>query len=151
MASAVQLDAKISSLLLQTIFFKNSPLHDCAVIINREGKIVAAKAVLPLTPEDELNQAKHLGTRHRAAMGISEETDAVALVVSEETGAISIACGGKLERNFTGPKLEKRLNELLSRKQKISLPGKNSAPQTKEIPGPVQGDLFEKDSMEEKQ
>jgi len=107
-SNAVQLDAKINSLLLQSLFYPNSPLHDGAVII-QEGKIVAAHAILPLT--QEMNY-RHIGTRHRAALGITEETDAVALVVSEETGAISYAYRGKLTQDVT----ETRLMDFLKRK-----------------------------------
>ena len=106
--NAVQLDAKINSLLLRSIFFPDSPLHDCAVII-QDGKIVAAHAVLPLTQEEFY--LAH-GTRHRAALGITEETDAIALVVSEETGAISYAYKGKMCHNVS----EAKLTEFLKRK-----------------------------------
>ena len=107
-SNAVQLDAKINSLLLQSLFYPNSPLHDGAVII-QDGKIVAAHAILPLTQE-----AFYLasGTRHRAALGITEETDAIALVVSEETGYISYAYKGKLTLNVA----EDKLTDFLRRK-----------------------------------
>ena len=105
--NAVHLDAKINSLLLQSIFYPNSPLHDGAVII-QDGKITAAHAILPLT----LESGRNIGTRHRAALGITEETDAVALVVSEETGMISYAYRGKLSRDVT----ERKLTEFLKRK-----------------------------------
>ena len=113
---STELDCKVDSLLLQTIFFKNSPLHDCAVII-QDDRIVAAKAVLPLTPEDELNPAMKYGTRHRAALGLAEETDAVVVVVSEETGTVSIAYRGELQRGFTSDQLRKRLRELLMERE----------------------------------
>ncbi len=113
--TSVQLDIKVSSLMLQSIFFKNSPLHDCAVII-RGNKIVAARAVLPLTQEDPQNPARRLGTRHRAAVGITEETDAVALIVSEETGTISVARKGRLIRNCSGEELTNLLNAMLLEK-----------------------------------
>jgi diadenylate cyclase len=105
--NAVQLDAKINSLLLQSLFYPDSPLHDGAVII-QDGKIVAAHAILPLTQEEFY--LPH-GTRHRAALGISEETDAIALVVSEETGTISYACKGKLSHDVS----EAELTEFLKR------------------------------------
>lgn len=89
--SAVSLDARVDSLLLQSLFYPNSPLHDCAVVIGKNNRIVAAHAVLPLAEEDYFVNGKRLGTRHRAAVGISQETDAVAVVVSEETGLISLA------------------------------------------------------------
>lgn len=110
--TSVILDAKVNSLLLQTIFFKNSPLHDCAVII-RNDRIVAAHAVLPLMQEDVYNPVRRLGTRHRAAVGITEETDAVALVVSEETGTISIAHKGRIIRGVTSEELSAQLTHLL--------------------------------------
>ena len=106
--NAVQLDAKINSLLLQSLFYPESPLHDGAVII-QDGKIVAAHAILPLTQEEFY--LAH-GTRHRAALGISEETDAIALVVSEETGAVSYAYKGKMSHDVS----EAKLTEFLKRK-----------------------------------
>lgn len=99
--NAVRLDAEINSLLLQSLFYPNSPLHDGAVII-QDGKIVAAHAILPLTQE---TLYRNIGTRHRAALGITEETDAIAVVVSEETGAISYASRGKLTRDVSDVKL----------------------------------------------
>lgn len=110
--TSVILDAKVNALLLQTIFFKNSPLHDCAVII-RNDRIVAAHAVLPLMQEDVYNPVRRLGTRHRAAVGITEETDAVALVVSEETGTISLAHKGRIIRGVTQAELSAQLTHLL--------------------------------------
>ena len=106
--NAVQLDAKVNSLLLQSLFYPNSPLHDGAVII-QNGRIVAAHAILPLTQEPAF---RSLGTRHRAALGISEETDAVVVVVSEETGRISYVHKGKLEANVS----EEKLVDFLRRK-----------------------------------
>ena len=94
--SAVGLDCKISSPLLQSLFYPNSPLHDGGVII-KDSKIVAARAILPLAQDMPVNQV--LGTRHRAGLGITEETDAIAVIVSEETGTISVAYRGKLIRN----------------------------------------------------
>ncbi|MBR2364660.1 MAG: diadenylate cyclase CdaA [Lentisphaeria bacterium] len=94
--SAEALDCKISAPLLQSLFYPNSPLHDGGVII-KDGKIVAAHAILPLAHDMPLNQT--LGTRHRAGLGITEETDAVAVIVSEETGTVSVAYRGKLIRN----------------------------------------------------
>lgn len=110
--SSVGLDAKVNSLLLQTIFFKNSPLHDCAVII-RKNKIVAAHAVLPLMQDEDTNNMRRLGTRHRAAIGITEETDAIVLVVSEESGKISIAHKGRIVRGFSADELASQLKMLL--------------------------------------
>lgn len=114
--TSVRLEAKVDSILLQTIFFKNSPLHDCSVII-RGNRIVAAKAVLPLTPEDLMNPAKNFGTRHRAAIGITEETDAVAVIVSEESGVISAAYKGRLIRGYGGEELASLLHDILRQEE----------------------------------
>jgi len=106
-SSGVGIDAKVSSPLLLNIFFKNSPLHDGAVII-ADGRIVAAKCMLP-TSESELPIT--YGTRHRAAVGVSEASDAAVAVVSEESGAISLAMGGTIRSNLSTYELR---NELLS-------------------------------------
>jgi diadenylate cyclase len=90
--TGVHLDAELDARLLQSIFYPNSPLHDKAVVV-REQRIVAASCTLPLSMGAGTGR---LGTRHRAALGVSEETDAVAIVVSEESGAISIASEGRL-------------------------------------------------------
>jgi len=111
--SAVSLDARVDSLLLQSIFYPNSPLHDCAVVIGKNNRIVAAHAVLPLAEEDFFVNGKRLGTRHRAAVGISQETDAVAVVVSEETGLISIAKKGRLIRSLKPEELRFQLSMIL--------------------------------------
>ena len=92
--SGVQMNSKISSPILKSIFYKNSPLHDGAIIV-RNNTIVAARCVLPVTNNDNFPQ--HLGMRHRAACGISEESDAIAIIVSEETGHISVAQDGRLK------------------------------------------------------
>lgn len=106
------LDADPSPELLKNIFFKNSPLHDGALIM-RAGKIYAAGCVLPLSGSQTLS--RDLGTRHRAAVGMSESADSVLVVVSEETGAISVAIGGMLKRHLSPEVLRKVLeNELLS-------------------------------------
>lgn len=104
------IDADVSSTLISSIFFPNSPLHDGAIII-RDGKIVAAGCILPLVQNDGLNN--NLGTRHRAAIGISEASDAVVIVVSEETGTISIAENGVLDRNFNTVTLFAELSKRL--------------------------------------
>ena len=96
------LDANISRQLVINIFEPNTPLHDGAVII-RGDRVLAAGCFLPLTENDELSQ--EVGTRHRAALGVSEKSDSVALVVSEETGSISIAENGKLYRNISDESL----------------------------------------------
>ena len=109
-STATIIDAETSVALFGNIFFNKAPLHDGASII-RDGKLFAAGCILPLTANKNVDI--NLGTRHRAALGISEQSDAVVLVVSEETGVISIAVEGQLERDFTRDKLIKRLNELL--------------------------------------
>ena len=103
-------DAETSVALFGNIFFNKAPLHDGAGII-RDGKLFAAGCILPLTGNKNVDI--NLGTRHRAALGISEQSDAVVLVVSEETGVISLAVEGQLERDLTRDKLIKRLNVLL--------------------------------------
>jgi len=105
-----RLNAKISSSLLRTIFFKNSPLHDGAVII-RGNRIAAAGCILPLT-QKEID--KSLGLRHRAAVGITENTDAVCIIVSEESGTISMAIAGEIIRHLTKEKLITLLEENIS-------------------------------------
>lgn len=97
-------DAEISAQLLGNIFYEGAPLHDGAVII-RGDRVRAAGCVLPLTADKELN--KNLGTRHRAGIGITENSDALTLIVSEETGVISVASGGKLERFLDSKAVEK--------------------------------------------
>ena len=102
-----KLNAKISSLLIRTIFFKNSPLHDGAIIING-NKISAAGCILPLT-KTELDKA--LGLRHRAAVGITENTDAICIVVSEERGSISFTKKGEIKRRISKEALASLLEE----------------------------------------
>ena len=109
--SGVQVDAKVTKELIITIFSNKAPLHDGAVII-QNGRIVAAGCLLPLT--QETNISKSLGTRHRAAVGLGEDTDAICVVVSEETGAISVSVGGKLMRNLTEETLPKLLKDIFS-------------------------------------
>lgn len=110
--SGTILDAKISSELLRNIFYDKSPLHDGAVII-KDGRITAAGCMLPLSSNGNLS--RDLGMRHRAALGISEQTDAVVAIVSEETGAISLAVDGMLKRHLSQDTFETLLrNELLS-------------------------------------
>jgi len=104
--SGIVLDSNLSSELLLSIFAPNTPLHDGAVII-RESKIMAAACFLPLTENANLNKA--LGTRHRAGLGISEVSDSIAIIVSEETGSISIARNGILKMNFSVDILRKQL------------------------------------------
>jgi len=106
------LDAEVSSSLLENIFFPNTPLHDGAVIV-RGTRIHTAGCFLPLTSNSNLS--RELGTRHRAALGVSEASDAVVVVVSEETGKISIAINGSLTRNLTPQTLKTALSKALSR------------------------------------
>ncbi len=108
-------DAVTSSFLIGNIFFHNAPLHDGAVII-REGRVHSAGCFLPLSDNSEI--IKELGTRHRAAIGMSENSDAVVLVVSEENGIISVAVDGQLKRNFNQKTLEEYLVKLLVREEK---------------------------------
>lgn len=97
------LDANITANLLENLFVVNTPLHDGATIIRR-NKILAAGCVLPLTNDNNIN--KKLGTRHRAAIGLSENSDALVIVISEETGTISLAINGRLTRNYDREKLK---------------------------------------------
>ncbi len=105
--TGVKLDAAVSTELLNSIFFPNSPLHDGAVII-REDRVVCASCTLPLSDRMDFH-----GTRHRAALGITERTDAVSVVVSEETGQISVAANGRMISNLDGPRLRGILRSLL--------------------------------------
>lgn len=107
--TGIELDSTISSQLLVNIFEHNTPLHDGAVII-RGNRIVSATCYLPLS--DNMGLSKELGTRHRAGVGISEVTDSLTIIVSEETGRISVAVGGKLLRNIDGDLLRKKLTEM---------------------------------------
>ena len=107
--SGTYLDAEISAELVENIFEPNTPLHDGAVVI-KDGRIVAAACILQLTQDTTLS--RELGTRHRAAIGISETTDAVALIVSEETGIVSTARDGKLSRHLDKKALKVLLTEL---------------------------------------
>ncbi len=105
----ISLDAEVSSQLLVSIFYHNSPLHDGAIII-RDGRVLAASVVLPLT--DQLLGPQQFGTRHRAALGISEHSDAVAVVVSEERSVISVATNGRLVSNIAPERLRSLLASL---------------------------------------
>jgi len=116
-STGIRLDARISSNLIQNVFFPNSPLHDGAVIIRRE-RIVSAGSILPLS--DSVNLSKDLGTRHRAALGLVENTDALVIIVSEETGAISVAMKGKLSRFLDGNTLKSILKTYFENPNKKS-------------------------------
>lgn len=106
-----EIEAKLSSRLLQSIFFNKAPYHDGAVII-RNMQIFAAGCVLPLSANENIDSG--LGTRHRAAIGISEQSDAVSVVVSEETGIISVAYGGRIYRNYNYNTLKQELLRLVA-------------------------------------
>ncbi len=108
------INSDVSAELLKNIFFKNAPLHDGAVII-RNMKIAAAGCVLPLTDRTNLN--KELGTRHKAGIGMSEKSDAVVVIVSEETGAVSVAIDGMLKRHLTEESLSSILHTELVKEQ----------------------------------
>lgn len=108
--TGTEIDATISSELLRTIFMTYSPLHDGAVVL-RGDRIVAAGCILPLSSNPTLS--KELGTRHRAGIGLTDETDSAVIIVSEETGIISLAVGGKLERHHTQESLREALQELM--------------------------------------
>ncbi len=110
--SGVALDAHLSYDLLATVFRPSAPLHDGAVIVQKD-RIAAAACFLPLSMNPVLST--QMGTRHRAGIGITEETDAIAVIVSEETGAISLAVAGNIERSLTVEQLRSRLGELLRR------------------------------------
>ena len=116
---SIPLDIKVNSLILESIFYPNSPLHDGAVII-RDDRIQAARVILPLTRNEKISP--RLGTRHRAALGISDETDAVSVVVSEETGAISIACKDEFHRDLSLPQLERLLEQYIIQKADSEIP-----------------------------
>lgn len=125
--SGTVLDASVSSELLKNIFFVKAPMHDGAVIV-RQGRVLAAGCMLPLSKN--VNLSRDLGMRHRAGIGMSENSDAVVVIVSEETGSISVAIGGMLKRHLKPETLENLLrNELLPQetnepdKQKFSLAG----------------------------
>ena len=105
-SSYEELDGLLSSRLIQSIFFKNSPLHDGAIVI-QDNRITSVRAVLPVTENPKFPD--HLGMRHRSAVGITESTDAIALIVSEQTGAISVAINGVLTTNLTIESLQKLL------------------------------------------
>jgi diadenylate cyclase len=110
--SGVPLDARLSYDLLATVFRPSAPLHDGAVIIQKD-RVAAAACFLPLSMNPVLST--QLGTRHRAGIGITEETDAIAVIVSEETGAISLAIAGNIERDLTVEQLREKLSALLRR------------------------------------
>ena len=105
------INANVNQRLIENIFFKNSPLHDGAMIV-AGGRIKAAGCILPVSHDS--NVPRQLGLRHRSALGISQSTDAMAIIVSEETGNISVACGGKLSLRLSSTDLEARINQFVS-------------------------------------
>ena len=115
--TGIAVDGILTSQLLINIFEKNTPLHDGAVIV-RGDRVVSATCYLPLT--DSLSISKDLGTRHRAAVGISEVSDSLTIVVSEETGKVSIAMGGELYRNVDAEFLKNKLSFIQHRETKVS-------------------------------
>lgn len=112
--SGTKMNSAVSSELLATLFFPHTPLHDGGVIISGD-RICAAGCLFPLSQKEELS--KMLGTRHRAAIGITEETDAIVVVVSEETGAISLAYNGRLRRGLDEDRLRRVLSSMLRRER----------------------------------
>jgi diadenylate cyclase len=116
--TGTKLDALVSAALLENIFVVNTPLHDGATVI-RNDRIIASGCFLPLTNNDDIS--KLLGTRHRAAIGISENSDALTIIVSEETGTISLAVNGRLTRNYTKDRLKDILIRILKSRQNKKL------------------------------
>ncbi len=110
MTTGTVINSDVSAELIKNLFYNKAPLHDGAVVI-REGRIAAAGCVLPLT--QSTNLSKELGMRHRAGIGLSEQSDAVVIIVSEETGSISVALEGMLKRHLNGSTLEKLLHSEL--------------------------------------
>ena len=111
--TGIELDCKVSSQVLINIFEHNTPLHDGAIII-RGDRITSATCYLPLS--DNMSISKELGTRHRAALGMSEVCDALVIVVSEETGMVSVAMSGRLTRGISREELRQRLSQIQYRK-----------------------------------
>ena len=103
------IDAAISQRLVENIFFKNSPLHDGAMIVSN-NRIKAAGCILPVS--HDLNIPRHLGLRHRAALGVSQVSDAIVIIVSEQTGAISLAHEGQFRLRLTAEELERELTRV---------------------------------------
>ncbi len=122
--SGIPLDAQVTYDLLVSIFQPTGPLHDGAVII-QEGRIAAASCFLPLTVQPALS--RELGTRHRAAIGLTEENDAVAVIVSEESGLISIALDGSIERGLGPTDLRARLKDLVVKRRTTAFPARARA------------------------
>jgi diadenylate cyclase len=117
--SGIPLDAEMTYDLLVTIFQPSSPLHDGAVIL-QENRIAAAACFLPLTINPKIG--RELGTRHRAAIGLTEESDAISVVISEERGEIALALDGGVERNLTSDRLRERLQTLVAQRRNAARP-----------------------------
>ena len=115
--TGIEIDGVVTSQLLINIFEHNTPLHDGAVIV-RGDRVTSATCYLPLS--DNMRLSKELGTRHRAGVGISEVTDSLTIIVSEETGKISVAYGGDLERNVDAERLRARLSDLQNKSEEDS-------------------------------
>jgi diadenylate cyclase len=113
--TGIHIDAELNSYLIESIFYPGSALHDGAIIV-RDDRIVAASCLLPLSQNPDID--KRLGTRHRAGVGVSEETDALAIIVSEETGKVSVALGGKLSWDLSLEQLERAIEDALGLKQR---------------------------------
>ncbi|MFA5389416.1 MAG: diadenylate cyclase CdaA [Candidatus Omnitrophota bacterium] len=107
--SGIEIDTKVNAELLMTIFMPNTPLHDGGIVVSGE-RLAAAGCLFPLTQNPKVSPT--LGTRHRAALGLSEETDAIVVVVSEETGGVSVAIGGRLTHDLDKESLERTLSDL---------------------------------------
>ena len=121
--TGIAIDAVVTHELVGNIFYPNTPLHDGAAIV-RNGKLLCAGCVLPLTKNDGISS--DLGTRHRAALGMSEQSDAIVVVTSEETGIISVAIGGELIRNLTEAELrEKLINHLIDDRKESKITGED--------------------------
>jgi uncharacterized protein (TIGR00159 family) len=116
----ITIDARLSVSLLENIFFKNAPLHDGAVIIHND-RVLAAKCILPVT---QSAVPKSYGTRHRAAIGLTETSDAIVVVVSEETGGISVAFGGQIERGIEPRNLLEAISKHFANKSDEAQTGK---------------------------
>ncbi len=132
----VRINGRVSKELLSSIFLNQSPLHDGAVVI-QDGFIGSAGCILPLTLRTDLPDG--VGTRHRAAVGITEETDAVVVVVSEETATISVVMGGDMMRGLDGPRLRVVLRDILAGERR-SLPEEGEISRSLEVAEPAGGD-----------
>ncbi len=142
---AVSIDANVSSILLETIFFPGSPLHDGGVILQND-KVLAASCIFPLTTNPDVQ--RRMGTRHRAAIGLTDETDAVTLIVSEETGNVSIASHGRLFEAIPHAEIEHRLRSLMREHreaeaesdQAVPTPTTTVVPDAEPAPAPTSGE-----------